>query len=111
MDSFTNENLEKEEVNYTTALYEINNFILPALENQLKNATEFCESTEHDASLADIMIYHELQTAVYVGSLIIDSDSSPMTKKWLKRMDQNKYINKQSKALVGHLRQDKNFAN
>lgn len=111
--SLTSENLAELEQAYQLSLTELTQFTLPAIEDQLLLRKFFCSninaSGKQDSSsfsLADLLIYHEMYTALEFAQISLDRSLFPNTHNWMSSMaretsicDQNKkldrYINSQ----------------
>lgn len=77
---------------------------MPAIEDQLLIRKFFCAPTTSKGqkskySLADIVIYHEVYTAMAYAQVSVDNNSLPNTSSWLAAMTQEAAINSQNNKL------------
>ena len=68
---------------------------MPAIEDQLLIRKYFCSSSKgkKNFSLADIVIYHELYTALAYSSIAVDERKLPHTAEWTKTLTSEWAIN------------------
>ena len=68
---------------------ELNQYVLPAIEDQLLIRKFFCSAQKGNKSaysLADIVIYHELYTAISFSQMSVEPSKFPNTTTWLTAM-------------------------
>ena len=79
------EQLSDQEKAYSLCVSELKKYILPAIEDQLLIRKFFCSTQKGSRgySLADVVIYHELYTALAYSQVVIDSNVLPNTTEWV----------------------------
>ena len=107
--------LEQEKA-YQVCVYELKKFILPSIEDQLLIRKFFCSAqkdrrkkvSKNGYSLADVVIYHELYTALAYTQVLIDQNSLPHTAEWVQTLTQENAIISQNNKLQEFLSQTRN---
>lgn len=89
--SLNDESEETYQKAFQLSIIELKKFILPAIEDQLLIRNFFCESKTHNPysqifSLADLVIFHELFTALVFTSTTVEPGQYPNTSIWLEKM-------------------------
>ena len=108
--SLSNDTAGDQEKAYNLCVYELKKYILPAIENQLLIRKFFCSAQRGSKgafSLADIIIYHELYTALAFSSISVEPTQYPNTTTWLTTMTAEAAIQQANNRLQDFISQQR----